>query len=345
MGSSLPLKISYWTGWLHPHMEGISKEVFSLAQNFPSFVFGMGKFYNFRFSIKERYFGLNFRFYYIFKILSFIIERFFCISHIYDDLASWFYLKNLGKRPLLLTAVTGNTPLSLSFYERVRYIIVDTEERKRKLEKYFHGSFIKIIYPGLNLSHFYPSNNPPNIREFKVLFASAPITSNELLTRGVWQILDAASLLPEIKFTLIWRPWGNSFSVVYHKIKEKGLSNVNLINLLISDMRPYYHNHHVILAPFLSGGGKPCPTSVLEGIACGLPAIIGEGVSLPDIFLEKKIAVKIGKDPQDLANAIKNLQNSWHEMHALSRKLAEKYLDFRIFLANYSKIYETISKV
>ncbi|MCX5679744.1 MAG: hypothetical protein NTZ95_03700 [Candidatus Omnitrophica bacterium] len=51
-------KIVYWTGFLEPDKEAVSKEVFELRRHFDgSFVFGMSKYYLMKHSFKERYFG------------------------------------------------------------------------------------------------------------------------------------------------------------------------------------------------------------------------------------------------------------------------------------------------
>ncbi len=339
----MPVKISYWAGWLLPQMEGISKEVFTLAHHFqPSFIFGLNKNYKFRFNWRQKFIGINIHFYPVFKCFAPFVESMFNITHIYDDLANWFYLKNLGRRPIVLTATTGLKPLSPEFYKKVATIVVDSESRYQELAKYFPSSKIKIVYPGVDLTCFQPVSVPPCLDKFKVLFASAPATSGELKGRGVWQILKAAALLPQIEFTLIWRPWGNALKVVQDYLIQHPLPNVKLVNQFIPDMAICYQQHHLILAPFAVGGGKPCPTSVVEALACGLPVVVGPGIGIASLLIEQKAGLSAGSSGETLARAIIECKANWQSMHESARAVAEEYFDLRKTLKKYAQIYQNI---
>lgn len=340
----MSMRIAYYTGWLRPEMEGTSREVFPLAEYFgANFILGLSKHESFRIIWKKRAFGFNPKAYIALKLSLPILERTQQLSHIYDTLGCWHYLRNLGNRPLILTATSGRQPLPLHLYKKVSAFVVDSEHRLNEMIQLgFPRHKLKIIYPGIDIKYFRPPPSPPPIKPFKVLFATAPPTVNELHGRGVWQILEAAKRLPGFEFILLWRPWGNSLNAVRNRIKELSLSNVTLINKLIPDMRCYYHQVHCVLAPFREGGGKSCPTSILEALACGLPVIVGKGIGIRSLLINEGTSLYSGKDGSGLAEALQSVQQSWETMMIKARKVAERYFSLSRFFNDYKILYRQV---
>ncbi len=341
----MSFKISYWSGWLLPEMEGISKEVYALAKHFNnSPIFGFNKNFHIRLDVKRKLFGFNVRYYLIFKAIAPLIELRYSITHIYDDLANWFYLKNLGKRPIVLTATVGDRPLDLSFYKKVKRIVVDSKQRLDRLSNIFPKEKLELIYPGIDIKFFTPITGiKKNPKVFKVLFASSPATPEEMEDRGVYRLLDCASMLPDIKFTFLWRPWGTTLPLIKDEVLKRELKNITIYTEVINDMREIIRQHHIVVAPFSKGGGKPCPTSVLEALSCGLPAVVGSGVEIGDILEENSAGIKVNKDdPNSMAIAIDKVRKDWIHMKNMARKIAEKFFDQNKTFLAYEKIYNNI---
>ncbi len=344
MGCCMPIRIAYYTGWLRPEMEGTSREVFALAQHFgASYILGFSPHESFRFLWKRRAFGLHPKAYIVLKIVLPLLERTQQLSHIYDTLGCWHYVRNLGRRPIILTATSGRQPLSHHLYNKVTYIVVDSEQRYNEmLQLGFPRHKLRIIYPGIDIQHFRPPHVPPHFKPFRVLFATAPPTVGELPGRGVWQILEAAHKMPDLEFILLWRPWGDSLEAVRKRIKELGLSNITLIDQFIPDMRTLYHQVHCVLAPFQENGGKSCPTSILEACACGLPVIVGVGVGIRELLINEGAGLNAGKGGNELAEALQSVQQSWDSMRIRAREVVEQFFSSSRFFDNYYLLYRQV---
>ncbi len=325
-------------------MEGTSREVFTLARHFKArYIIGLSNQQNFRFRMKERAVGFPTKAYPALKLGLPIIERMSDITHIYDALGCWHYLSNLGRRPAVLTAVTGREPLALHFYDHVSAIVVDSEPRYQEmLALGFPPEKLKVIYPGVDTDYFKPADPPPALAPFKVLFATAPPTVSELEGRGVWQILQAAQQLLDCQFILLWRPWGDALSVVRQRIAEMNLANVSLRTGLVEDMRHEYQQAQCVLAPFRANGGKSCPTSVLEACACGLPVVAGEGVGIRDLLIETGAGLFSGQTPAELVAALQCLRANRDAMSKASRRLAVELFGATSFVNAYRAVYEQI---
>ncbi len=342
----MSFKVSYWSSWLLPEMEGISKEVWELARYFNSPVFGFNENLTIRFDLKKKLFGINTKYYLLFKLLAPIIEMRYSITHIYDNLANWFYLKNLGKRPIILTATVGEEPLELSFYKKVRKIVVDSKLRFNKLKKIFPKEKLELIYPGVDINFFTPSeSSDKNIKKFKILFASSPSTVEEMKDRGIYRILDCASMLPNTIFTLLWRPWGDTLPVIKEEISRRDLKNVILYTKVIEDIREILREHHIIIAPFSKGGGKPCPTSVIEALSCGLPAVVGVGVEIGDLLEEKGVGIRVDDNPVNIVKSIESIKRNWFDMSNMARKVAEEFFNQQKTFMSYRQLYSEVLKV
>ncbi|MDX9703639.1 MAG: glycosyltransferase family 4 protein [Candidatus Auribacterota bacterium] len=336
------MKIAYFTGWLRPEMEGTSNEVFALARHFNArYLIGVSGHERFRFLPKDRALGLNPNAYIILKALLPLFENFQQISHIYDDVGCWHYLRNLRKKPVVFSVVSGVDLLPVDLYENVRIFVVDSKARYQKLTSMgFLKEKLRIIYPGIDLDYFKPAKK--NCTGFNVLFASAPPTVKELHGRGVIDILETAKLTPDVKFTLLWRPWGDSHQFVENAINEMNLTNVHLINHVITDKLSIFNNMDCMVVPFRKNGGKPCPTSVLEACACGLPVISGEGVEIRDLLANENAGINVDNNPESIAFAIDRIRQNYSFYSSSARACAENFFSLKQFFENYREIYEEV---
>ena len=77
------LRVTYWTGWLSPEMEGCSREVFDLTAHFPrSRVLGLSQHYGLKMSRRKRYVGFNVRLYPLFRAVAPFWDATSDINHI-----------------------------------------------------------------------------------------------------------------------------------------------------------------------------------------------------------------------------------------------------------------------
>ncbi len=338
MDSRLPARIIYFTGWLAPEMEGISKEVFTLASHFKAPVIGISKLQPFKMDLARKAFGFSAKRYYLAKSVTFMLSRLFKIVHVYDSLDNWIYLSSVPKNTIL-TGVVGEGTLPIKLYRKMAFVVVDDEEKRlRLIKRGIDPEKIKIIYPGIDIKPYLKVPQPPPASPFRVLFASSPPTSEELKPRGVFDLLEAAARLPKIEFIFLWRPWGDSFPKIKGEIEKRGLRNVRLIYKKIQDIKKYYKDCHVVIAPFREGGGKTCPTSILEALASGRPVILGPGVGIGKL-VEERGAGLYYKDFNIIHEAIQKAKEKWEALSAQTRQLVQDFFSMETFIKQYQKLY------
>src|SRR5439155_25391088 len=102
-------------------------------------------------------------------------------------------------------------------------------------------------------------------------------------TKGVYLLLELARLEPELQVTLVWRPFSKESEKALALVRRHQLSNVHILCGRIAQMHQLYGQHHFTIAPFVNVG-KPCPNSVLEGLACGRPALVSKYVDVGGVL-------------------------------------------------------------
>lgn len=112
----------------------------------------------------------------------------------------------------------------------------------------------------------------------RVLLATIPRTIEELAERGVWFQLEVAAALPAVEiFALTW-PWRSGESAataVRARLREARIGNVQLLDGAGTDMPALHASMDFTVIPYISAtGGKECPRSLIESMACGVPVLI-----------------------------------------------------------------------
>lgn len=336
-------RVSYWTTWLRPEMEGVSSEAFALARHFRgSWVFSLAPHQWARLSLSRRCAGTHVWAYPLFKLAAPCLERRFDITHIYGGFGDWFYLRNLGRRPLVLTAI-GSGFARTDFADKLSAVVAQSPEQAEGLRAAgLAPDLVHTIAPGVDTGRFCPGAAPDGDGGFSVLFASSPERVEDCDRRGVWRLLDAAALLPDVRFVLAWRPWGNAFGVVQRRIQSAGLANVDLARGVVADMPALYRAAGCVVAPFGAHGGKFLPNSVIEGLACGRPAIVTRHVGLAGWVAEYGAGAVCDESPESLAACIETIRRNHAQTRAAARRLAEDRFDVRRTVAEYERLYESL---
>jgi len=341
------MRIIYWTtACIEPKIEAISKEVFSLSKHFKSsFVFSVNPHIIFKFSYRNRYIGFNPIWYPFLRILIPVVEFFCDINHVYGDIAPWIYYKSLKRKPIVHTIASEKGELNAEFFERCSFIICQTTSMKSKLDKMVgKHEKVKLIYPGIDLVKFQydikaPDPNPP-----RILFATAPRTSEELEKRGVFRLLKAAQIDPHIQFTLLFRRWTHSytsFAVVQDYIEKNKIKNIRLRNEIVGNMSEIYKNHHFTLIPFTEGdGGKECPDSALESIACGRPVLISDVSDFSSFIRRNKCGVIYDTSSEDMVKKIYEGISDYDILQKKMENIAIEFFDLEKILSSYEMLYE-----
>jgi len=72
-------------------------------------------------------------------------------------------------------------------------------------------------------------------------------------------------------------------------------------------MSKIYIEHHFTVIPYTtSGGGKECPKSLVESLACGIPALITDVSTFAYFIRENLCGIVFSAEPHALVQAIKD---------------------------------------
>lgn len=340
------MRVLYWnTSCLEPKIEAVSKEVFQLAAHFPqSLVFGVSPHYVFRGSWRGRCVGFHPRFDPLLRVLIPFVERAGDINHVYGEPSPWIYHKTLRRNPLVLTVCSEKGALVPQFLDRCRTIVAQTEGfRDRLLNEGIGRARIALIYPGVDLERFRPSTRMPDPQRPRLLFASAPRSEAELGPRGVYLLLEAAGALPELHFRLLFRSWATGYSSlapIRRHLENRRIANVELSDGAVPDMATVYPDFHFTVIPYTTpDGGKECPNSLVEGLACGVPVLISSVSPFSAFVARNACGIVFDPTAEGLGAAVARGMERWPQLSKAARAAAERHFCQRGMLRRYEEIY------
>jgi glycosyltransferase involved in cell wall biosynthesis len=344
------MRIGYWTtACLQPECEAVSKEVYQLAAQFSdSFIVGISEHYFFRASWKDRVLGFSNKFDPLLRVLIPLMERSCDINHVYGEPTPWTYYKSLRIKPLVLTIASEKGMPRSDFVMRCRKIIVQTSSYYQKLlEAGVEKGKLTLLYPGIDLRRFRPAEQATIRRDMpRILFASAPRSREELEQRGVYLLLDAAAMSSEARYHLLYREWDSGYTsleATKQYLRRKRLRNVTVTNAVIRDMHRVYPNYDLTVIPFtVAEGGKECPTSALEGLACGVPALISSAVPFAEFIANHSCGVVFDPTPANLVKAIEVALRRYPELSKNAVNAARHYFDAQLFFQRVNRLYGEI---
>jgi glycosyltransferase involved in cell wall biosynthesis len=337
----MPPRIAYWTSSFEPHMEAVASEVALLRQHFkPSIAWGLSH-RHWLFCSRQRGFCVHPRLSGVFRGLTWLVGAAFQLNHIVGSVGDWFYLRGT-RSPTVLTLATQNPPVELALLRRIdRFVVEYPGGRDTLLQLGIEPRQIQLIFPPVDLERFHPTPAPNE--PFTVLFASSPDVDDWLDARGVPQLLDAARLRPQMRFRLLWRPWGNSLEPVRRLIVQRRLENVEVVVGAHTDMPGQYRQAHVTVAPFTDANrAKPAPNSIIESLACGRPVLVSPMVGLANLIAEERAGLVSSVTGEALAEHLDRLAADWESYSLRARRTAEHWFSADNFVASYARLYEKL---
>lgn len=335
-------RIAYWTSAYAPGMEAISHQVALLRRHFAhSIAWGLNRQRTFQFSM-GRGFILSPRLWPFFRGATSVLQRAFHINHIVGGLGDWFYLRAATRRPIVLTAAVRSMPCDRLLLRKVDQFIVEwTTDVDALLSLGISADRVCVVPPPADLKRFSMAGVPSN--EFTVLFASSPETQEQFDDRGIDILLDAATLRPQYRFVLLWRPWGNGLAAVRRLANERGLTNVEIVSRRIPQIEDCYRAAHLTVAPFRNPGAtKSIPNSLIESMACGRPVICTSAIGFSKDVEHAGAGICIEPVADLLASATDDICRRWREMSFQARHFAERYFCQEGFIEAHRAIYQRL---
>ena len=344
------MRIIYWnTSCLQPEIEAISKEVFQLARYFRnSLLFGINPHYLFCASVKKKYVGFHPVFDPLLRGLIPLVERRGDINHVYGEPTPWTFYKTLWRKPTVLTIASEKGCPQIDFLEHCRKVWVQTDTFRHKLLALgVDKRKVEVLYPAVDLTAFRPFGRTPKvIGAPQVLFATAPRSAEEMAGRGVYLLLQAAKESPDIQYRLLYRTWKRgytSLATTAQWLETEQLPNVRLTNSMVNDMPCTYREHHFTVIPYTRpDGGKECPTSVVEGLACGVPVLISSVAPFAYFVAEHRCGVVFEPTPSSLVAAVETGLRQYAELSANAIKVAQRSFSEEHMLRKVARVYQEI---
>ena len=125
------------------------------------------------------------------------------------------------------------------------------------------------------------------------------------------------------------------------QVRARGLTNVRIIRGRIADIHQLYGRFHFVVAPFRSVG-KPCPNSILEGLACGRPALVSRFIDVADLLAREGAAVAFEPTAEGIVAAFHALSDRYEALQRNARACAERHFDLEHTVASYAAIYRRV---
>jgi len=344
------VRVAYWTtACLEPAIEAVSKEVFDLAASFPaSRIFAVSPHLSAPLRLRARALGLHTRFTPLLQCLIPVIELSAAVNHVYGEVSPWPFCKSLRRRPIVLTIASEKGRPVDDFLARCEVVVAQTEGMKARLAGWgVESKRVRLIYPGIDLARFKPRDASLPAGRPNVLFATFPREVSELDARGVSFLLETARKLPQIDFSLLLRPFsggGAARSLVSDRVRAEGLHNITLLEGTQERMDDLYRSHRFTVIPYTtSAGGKECPLSLVEGLACGVPVLISSVAPFSRFVLEHDCGRVFECRAESFAAALDDAMNAYSTLSDNARHAADAFFNLRNTRRDYANIYDAIA--
>lgn len=250
----------------------------------------------------------------------------------------------LGRRPLLFTVAFDETLRAPAHYAGVAHFVTESEGLARRLRTVgVDDARLSVVYPGVNLAVFAPPRgqvSPPE--RLRVVFASAPAHVTEFADRGIPLLVDLARACPEIEVVLLWRDWGDGDAATRAFAALQPPGNVTRERLGTRTMTEVYQAAHVVACIYADGFGKTTPNSVVEGLACGRPALVGRACGIANLVTAAGAGHAVTTLDEAVA-AIRALQADWVSASHRARQLAERHFGLETFVSAYRSLYAALT--
>lgn len=344
------MRITYWTtSCLEPKIEAVSKEIFDLATNFsPSRVFAVSPHLALRVERRGRVFGFHPLFDPLLRLAIPALESVTDVSHVYSELSPWLFSKTLNRKPIVLTVASEKGDPIPEFLERCRVIAVQTRGMLERLRSLLPDNRrLRLIYPGIDLERFTPDGRMAfDARKPSVLLATVPRAVEELESRGVLFLLEVARSLPHVEFVFASRPWRSGNSVAEELkslIERRALHNVRILEGVQRSMADLYRRFDFTVIPFATtDGGKECPRSLVEAMACGAPVFISEIAPFASFVREHECGVAFPLHVDGFAGAVDAAVRDYASYSANASRCARQYFDVSQTMREYAAIYDSL---
>jgi glycosyltransferase involved in cell wall biosynthesis len=266
----------------------------------------------------------------------------FDINHLFASAGERVLTPMLARQNSVLTIAKNTGALSgfernREALKRMRAIVVEGERDRDILRQIgVRDEALSLIRPGIPVATFREGRG-----EFTILFASSPFNAADFLSRGIYLITAVATLLPEVRFLLIWRK--HHLGKLEGIVAAAGVRNVTIRSGVIADMAEVYHGVHAAILPALEHRSLvPCPRSGLEALAHGKPLLVSHMVSIASSVSRARAGLAFNPTISELKAAILQLQADYPAHQANTQRYIADRFSPSIHLERYRRLYQSL---
>jgi glycosyltransferase involved in cell wall biosynthesis len=266
----------------------------------------------------------------------------FQINHIFSSLVEPILIPRISHLNTIATITKDADSLTkfeknIKHFKKLRYVVVESSRHREILKQTgIDEKAIKLIYPGTRLKTYERAPFP-----FKILFATSPLGNFGLLSRGIYLLMQAAAMLPDVRFLLVWRD--KNYRKLSTLINHHRLHNVEVLNGYIPDMERIYKSVHATILPGLTHSSlKPCPHSAIDSLSHGKPVLVSQPTSIAGIVSRYKCGVTFDFSVESLVANVKLLIHNYDEFQSNCHRIVEENFSKDVYIESYRKLYETM---
>jgi len=208
----------------------------------------------------------------------------------------------------------------------------------------------EVLFNPVDLGKFSPASQPLPNRPLRLL---AMGTQN--YAERVFSVLDCVRQLRAdgidctltVAGPLIWKDAGRELR---ERISSMGLTSaIEIRPAFRQDEAPsIYRSHHILVHPKYM---DPCPTVVLEAMACGLPVIGSRSGGVPEMLdssCAELVDTPLSWDRmhtpagRQLADAVATIAGDLEKFSEASRRRAEQVFDARVWCDRHARIFREV---
>ncbi len=237
--------------------------------------------------------------------------------------------------------------------ERADYIIYQSQFCREAAEKFLGACATpsEILFNPVDLKKFFPLTNRPLLKPLRLL-----TLGTHSYEERVFSTLECLAILRrggvEATLTIAGKYlWPQGEASIHQKVEQ--LKLVGAVNFLPSFNQEQaiqlYQSHHLVLHPkYLD----PCPTVVIEALACGCPVIGSASGGLPELVSSESghlISVPLYWNKMitptgiQLAEGVMELLPRWDEAAKAARQRAAFLFNEECWVARHREIFESLN--
>ena len=159
-------------------------------------------------------------------------------------------------------------------------------------------------------------------------------------------MVELARHHPDIEIRCLWRPWDDAHQVAKALSDLAPPENFRVVRGKVPRMDLEFHQAHASFLAFVPGFGKSTPNSVLEGFACGRPALLGVQSGIHEVAIQAGAAEAAQEHTHEaMGDALQRLRNNYHERCCVARNLAEENFSLAASQQRYREVYQDLKRL